>query len=239
MSNFKDELTQLRAENKSLKELLTSHGINYPVPNENKTAESNHHSDSEQLNPTEKIKLFRSLFRGRDDVYPIRWESGQSGKTGYSPVCANEWRKGICEKPRIKCGDCNHGLYVPVTDFVISQHLQGKITAGIYPLLKDDRCYFLAIDFDDGEWRKDAKAVLRTSLENNLPAVLEISRSGEGAHLWLFFASAVPISLLNLLAVECRYPIFLILPNDRFCASAFYPRQELLCTLNCFRFLGT
>ena len=111
MSNFEVELTELRNENKLLKELLVSHGISLPVSTDKKiTVKSNHPSDSSQLNPTEKIKLFRSLFRGRDDVYPIRWESSQSGKTGYSPVCANEWRKGVCEKPRIKCGDCNHGL---------------------------------------------------------------------------------------------------------------------------------
>jgi hypothetical protein len=87
------------------------------------------------------------FFPGRDDVYPIRWESQQSGKVGYSPVCANEWRHGICEKPRIKCGECNHSLYVPVTDHVIFRHLNGEITAGIYPLLAGDRCYFLAIEF--------------------------------------------------------------------------------------------
>ena len=89
MSNFEVELTELRNENKLLKELLVSHGISLPIPTDKKIAfKSNHPLDSVQLNPTEKIKLFRSLFRGRDDVYPIRWESSQSGKTGYSPVCA-------------------------------------------------------------------------------------------------------------------------------------------------------
>ena len=96
MSNFEVELTELRNENKLLKELLVSHGMTLPVPTDKKIAiKSNHPLDSVQLNPTEKIKLFRSLFRGRDDVYPVRWESSQSGKTGYSPVCANEWRKEV------------------------------------------------------------------------------------------------------------------------------------------------
>lgn len=187
------ELDLLRAENQMLKALLAAHGI-APPP---QAAEAAVHyaaspSSSSTLSPGAKVKLFRKLFHGREDVYPIRWEGQQSGKTGYSPVCANEWRKGVCEKPRIKCGDCRHSLYVPVTDHVIESHLRGNITAGVYPLLVDDRCYFLAIDFDDDDWREDARAVLQTCILNNLPAALEVSRSGNGAHLWLFFANSTP-----------------------------------------------
>jgi len=92
--------------------------------------------------------------------------------------------------PAIKCSECSHSLYAPVTDDIIRQHLRGEITAGVYPLLVDNRCHFLAIDFDDADWREDARAVLQTCLDNALPAALEISRSGEGAHLWIFFANA-------------------------------------------------
>lgn len=188
-----EELSKLRAENAMLKALLSTHGIALPKQSDDKVSVNfSRQANTSTLSPDAKVKLFRRLFRGRDDVYPIRWESQQSGKAGYSPVCANEWRRGICEKPRIKCGECNHSLYVPVTDQVIFRHLKGEITAGIYPLLVDDRCYFLAIDFDDADWREDARAVLQTCLANILPAALEISRSGEGAHLWLFFANAMP-----------------------------------------------
>ncbi len=90
------------------------------------------------------------------------------------------------------CSVCSHRLYPPVTDDVITRHLEGKITAGVYPVFGDDKCYFLAIDFDDEDWRDDARAVLQTCRLNNLPAALEISRSGEGAHLWLFFANPTP-----------------------------------------------
>jgi superfamily II DNA or RNA helicase len=197
------ELARLQAENAELKILLAQHGIAIPRPSG--TASSDVacaqatiapeititiSQQSRQLSPEEKVKLFRRLFHGREDVYPIRWESAQSGKKGYSPVCANEWRPGICEKPRIKCAECTRSLYLPVTDQVIFQHLKGGITAGVYPLLPDERCYFLAIDFDDADWREDARAVLQTCLTHHLPAALEISRSGEGAHLWLFFADA-------------------------------------------------
>ena len=192
MSGIKSELILLRVENDMLKTLLTKHGIAFPQQG---TAiaiapDSTRPSSVSTLLPDAKIKLFRRLFHGRNDVYPIRWESKTTGKPGYSPVCANEWRQGVCEKPRIKCSACNHSLFDPVTDAVIAKHLKGKITAGVYPLLADDRCYFLAIDFDDADWREDARSVLQTCNENNLPAALEISRSGEGAHLWIFFAEA-------------------------------------------------
>lgn len=193
MPKVEEELAQLRTENAALRALLSAHGI--PLPKqaiEEVAVNASHQPSTNTLSPDAKVKLFRRLFRGRDDVYPVRWESQQSGKAGYSPVCANEWRRGICGKPRTKCSECNHSLYVPVTDQIIFRHLKGEITAGVYPLLTDDKCYFLAIDFDDADWREDARAVLQTCLLNNLPAALEISRSGEGAHLWLFFANATP-----------------------------------------------
>ncbi len=112
-----------------------------------------------------KIKLFRSLFRGRDDVFPRRWHNANSGKSGYSPVCRNEWVRGVCEKPRVKCGECPHQAFVPVTDDVVRCHLQGtdrdasgrqsgsEYIAGVYPLLPDETCWFLAIDFDKQSWQ--------------------------------------------------------------------------------------
>jgi superfamily II DNA or RNA helicase len=190
MSNLDAEITHLREENLALKALLAAHGISLPAKKVRDTS-LQRTSRSGILSPDEKVSLFRRLFRGRDDVFPVRWESQQSGKAGYSPSCANEWRRGICEKPRIKCSDCQHNLYVPVTDHVITRHLKGEITAGIYPLLQGDRCHFLAIDFDDEDWREDARAVFQTCQQNHLSAALEISRSGNGAHLWLFFTTPV------------------------------------------------
>jgi hypothetical protein len=135
--------------------------------------------------------LFRRLFRGRTDVYPVRWESKTSGKSGYAPACANEWRAGVCEKPRIKCGDCSHRLLIPLSDAVIYDHLAGEHTVGVYPLLEDDTCHFLAVDFDEAEWQEDAQAFMQSCDELGVPAALEISRSGQGAHAWVFFAGRV------------------------------------------------
>ena len=99
--------------------------------------------------PEQKIALFRSLFRGREDAYPRRFESRSSRKSGYSPVCANEWVTGVCEKPRVKCATCQHRQFLPVTDDVIHRHLAGTderggdFVAGVYPMLLDETCYFL------------------------------------------------------------------------------------------------
>ena len=151
--------------------------------------------------PEEKIALFRSLFRGRDDVYPRRFESRETGRSGYAPACANEWIRGVCEKPRIKCAECPNRRFLPVTDDVIRWHLSGSdaegqpFVGGVYPLLQDETCFFLAVDFDKIGWRKDAAAFLETCHHLNLPAALERSRSGRGAHVWLFFEEAVPAAL--------------------------------------------
>jgi superfamily II DNA or RNA helicase/very-short-patch-repair endonuclease len=148
-----------------------------------------------------KIALFRSLFRGREDVYPRRFESRKTGRAGYSPVCANEWVRGVCEKPRIKCGDCPHQHFLAITDEVIRWHLSGRdkeareFVMGIYPMLQDETCFLLAADFDKRTWQEDAAAFLETCRQVNVPAALERSRSGNGGHVWFFFNEAVPAAL--------------------------------------------
>jgi len=149
----------------------------------------------------EKIRLFRSLFRGREDVYPRRFENRKTGQAGYAPACGNEWVRGVCEKPRIKCHDCPHRAFLPVTDEVICWHLSGKddagrdFVAGVYPMMADETCYFLAIDFDKDGWADDVLAVMETCRLFGIPAALERSRSGHGGHVWFFFAEAVPATL--------------------------------------------
>ena len=151
--------------------------------------------------PDAKIGLFRSLFRGRDDVYPRRFESRKTGKSGYSPVCANEWVRGVCEKPRIKCLECPHRRFLSITDDVIRCHLSGQdddgrdFVMGVYPMLLDETCFFLAADFDKATWQEDAKAFLDTCKQLNLPAALERSRSGNGGDIWLFFREPAPATL--------------------------------------------
>ncbi|MEW5816334.1 MAG: DEAD/DEAH box helicase family protein [Spirochaetota bacterium] len=142
--------------------------------------------------PQEKISLFRSLFRGRNDVYSRLWVNKKNGNKGYSPVCNNEWISGTCRKPTLKCGECQNKRYAPVTDDVVKQHLEGNITMGVYPLLKDDTCYFLVIDFDKKTWQDDVKSFMEICSQKNILASLERSRSGKGGHIWIFFFGAVP-----------------------------------------------
>lgn len=182
-------LAALQAENARLIALLETHGIDWRP--EQSVAARPQEAEPSRLSTADKVALFRRLFRGRTDVYPIRWESKTSGKSGYAPACANEWRVGVCEKPRIKCGDCSNRLLIPLSDAVIYDHLAGEHTVGVYPLLENDSCHFLAIDFDEAEWRDDAQAFMRSCHELGVPAALEISRSGKGAHVWVFFANRV------------------------------------------------
>lgn len=178
-----------QAEYARLIALLEQHGIEWRLPTEPELPAPE--PGPSRFSTFDKVALFRRLFRGRTDVYPIRWESKTTGNSGYAPACANEWRAGICEKPRIKCGDCSNRLLIPLSDSVIYDHLAGEHTVGIYPLLIDDTCYFLAVDFDEADWREDALAFAKSCDELGVPASLEISRSGQGAHAWVFFSHSV------------------------------------------------
>jgi len=167
--------------------------------------------------PAAKVALFRSLFRGREDVYPRRFESRKTGKSGYAPACANEWIRGVCEKPKIKCTDCPNRRFFQITDAVIGWHLSGRddrgldFVTGVYAMLQDETCFFLAVDLDGEAWQRDAAAFLETCRRLAVPAVLERSRSGNGGHVWFFFDDAIPASLARKLGshiltetMECR-----------------------------------
>src|SRR3990170_1189265 len=143
----------------------------------------------------EKVALFRSLFRGREDIFPRLWEKPKTGRKGYSPVCSNEWVQGICQKPRVKCGKCSHRAFLPVTDQVILDHLQGRHVIGVYPLLPDETCFFLAADFDGPSWQEDVAAFAATCRRIGVPPAIERSRSGKGAHAWFFFSGPVIASV--------------------------------------------
>ncbi|TXS92194.1 DEAD/DEAH box helicase [Parahaliea maris] len=176
----------------------------------------------------DKIALFRSLFRGRDDVHALRWENTQ-GRRGYALACENEWRQGICYKPKVKCGDCRHQAFLPLDDRAVYAHLSGKKTVGVYPLLRDDQTWILAVDFDKSDWQQTVRAFCRVCEEHGVPCSVERSRSGEGAHVWLFFTQPVP-------AVRARRLGFAILDRamDQHAGLSFesydrlFPNQDTL-----------
>jgi superfamily II DNA or RNA helicase len=146
-----------------------------------------------------KVALFRSLFRGREDVFPRRWENVKKGRSGYALACGNEWEPSLCEKKRsfgtsrrATCGECTNQAFIPVSNEEIAKHLRGDHVMGVYPLLTDETCWFLATDFDDKTWQEDAVAFAETCKLQGIEMALERSRSGNGAHAWIFFASPVP-----------------------------------------------
>jgi hypothetical protein len=176
------ECDRLREENRRLRERL---GI---VATEQSALPVMQGTITTKSSAEEKVTLFRNLFRGRDDIHAVRWE-GRNGKTGYSPACRKVWDNSL-QRYAVEPKE-----YFALTDQFIHHHLTGKLTCGIYPLLIDETCWFLAADFDKATWRDDVGAFLQTCTEWKVPAALERSRSGRGGHVWIFFEAPLPASL--------------------------------------------
>lgn len=198
-----DELLQkyklLEWENKLLKEQITElQGKKYTsVKISEGTATDFFDSEATMKStPKEKIKLFRSFFRGREDVFARRWHSTTTQKSGYQPVCGNEWENGLCDKRKYKCADCPNRKLLSLTDNDIFKHLAGKDVyardvIGIYPMLTDETCFFLCADFDEEKYEEDVTAFREICAEYCVPVAVERSRSGQGAHVWIFFEEPV------------------------------------------------
>jgi superfamily II DNA or RNA helicase len=223
-----DELHRLRTENQRLRRLLTEHGIAIPS-DVDAVVQPTPARAVPPLPPDEKIRLFRGLFRGREDVYAARWES-PDGRKGYSPKSERDWNAYYAARPgERKRVDKETRKYLPLTDEVIEGHLKGRITAGIYPLLLDETCWFLAADFDKKTWQDDATAFLASCRDWGVPAVLERSRSGKGGHIWIFFDRPVSAMLARKLGcalltrtMERRHQIGL----DSY--DRFFPNQDTM-----------
>ena len=195
-------------------------------------------SITKQSSPADKISLFGALFRGREDVFPRRFENMKTGKSGYQPACHNEWKPGVCSKPKVKCAVCKTRAFIPIAPNIFDAHLRGHLhgekadkdfTMGVYPMLIDETCYFLAVDFDKDTWREDSLAYLETCGRYNVPAYLERSRSGNGGHVWIFFDQPVPTKTARQLGAFIltetmeRYPNLGFESYDR-----FFPNQDTL-----------
>lgn len=183
---------------------------------------------SDSLSPEQKIAIFRNLFRGRSDIFANRWQN-QQGRSGYSVACNNEWVQGICNKPRIKCQECNHRQFSELSDQVIYRHLAGQQVVGLYPLLHDNTCHLLAADFDKGSWQDEVKAMSRACTKYRVPHAVEISRSGNGAHLWIFFDDKVPANearLLGFCLLDKAMEVYPTLSFDSY--DRLFPNQDIL-----------
>ena len=139
----------------------------------------------------EKIALFMSLFKGRNEVYAKKWQN-KKRFSGYSPVCLNEWSPGVCNKPKVKCIKCGNQSYEPLNESVMEKHLRGGAVIGVYPMNLDETCHFLAIDFDKRGWKKDISVIRNTCSQFAIPVAIERSQSGDGCHAWFFFEQKIP-----------------------------------------------
>ena len=174
-----EEVKRLRAENRRLRQQL---GISSEPDGEPRTAS--------RLTKDQRVGIFTTLFQGRRDVYARRWVSSRTGKSGYSPARSRD-RFGKEE---------GKGELLPLTDQVLISHLTGKLVVGVYPLLLDETCHFVAVDFDKATWREDSAAFKRVGRELGVSVALERSRSGNGAHAWIFFEGPLEASLGRRLA---------------------------------------
>ena len=187
IQTLRKDCEQLKKENAYLKEQLRLI-MQQQASHQNTSEEIPVHTKQSTLQS--KVNLYRSLFKGREDVYALRWES-KTGKSGYTPACAHEWQQPLCLKPAIKCSDCQHRTLLPVTDQVLYDHLSGKHVVGLYPMNKDETCSFLVVDFDKQKWQQDVTAFTQVCQELEIPYSIERSQSGNGAHVWFFFATEI------------------------------------------------
>ena len=231
--SIEQENIRLREENARIRRLLAVHGIPLPQPAPDTSlfaipTDSIPPIDKEER-ARKRIALFRSLFRGREDVYAKRWEKEGRG-SGYSPAALKNWIAINNSRPEDrKKVDQQTRKFMPVTDAVIESHLLGRETVGIYPLLKDETCWFLAVDFDKKTWEYDSQAFLETCREFGVPAALERSRSGKGGHVWIFFDRVLPATTARKLAcviltrtMERRHQLGL----DSY--DRFFPNQDTM-----------
>lgn len=188
LAGLRSEVARLRAENARLLRLLdlTSDEACSPGPVQTGMFDAAPGAVHAGSSPEAKVAFYAALFAARTDAYAVRWENVRSGRSGWMPAVRGGWRRGLPADQRV---------YLPLTSEVVTEHLSGEKEIGLYPLLPGDRCWWLAGDFDGPAAMLDALAYLKAARAAGAPAALEVSRSGAGAHVWLFFASPVPAAL--------------------------------------------
>jgi hypothetical protein len=236
ITRVRRRLAEFECERMSLEATLTNLQRQLATVEENKRPSVFEGASVTNSSPSaEKIALFRRLFAGRPDVFPMRWENRKAGRAGYSPACANEWVKGVCGKPKVKCGECPHQAFIPVSDEIVARHLRGgdarssDFVAGVYPLLPDETCWFLAADFDKENWRQDASGFLQTCHSRGIEACLERSRSGNGGHVWIFFSEPVSARIARQMGAALITETMERRPEIGFSSyDRFFPSQDTM-----------
>ena len=192
---FPGELETLRADNVRLQRLLklSEAQASAAAPDQATLTGAPESPVSMGSSPEGKVRFYFDLFRSRTDVYALRWENRRDGRSGWMPAIKGYWRKGMnrAEAP-----------YLPLTPDVVGEHLRGDVHIGLYPLGDDDTCWWVAADFDKEAALLDALAYMKAARSYQIPAALEVSQSGRGAHVWVFFAQATSASAARRIATS-------------------------------------
>ena len=225
LRSINQRIPQLEEELKTLKAKRDSLVV---LCEEEKTRQIIEIRTHESLTVNQKVALFKQLFKGRADVFATRWQNSK-GRSGYSVACHNEWVPGICKKPDIKCNECPNRQHKALDDQAIYDHLAGKHIVGLYPLLPDNTCHLLAADFDKDGWQDAVKSMSEACRRYNIPHLVEISRSGNGAHLWVFFTDSVSARDARLLGFGLLDKAMEIHPNLSFESyDRLFPNQDIM-----------
>lgn len=182
----------------------------------------------QRLAPEQKVAIFRRYFKGNENCFARRWQSAQ-GRSGYAIACSNEWQQGLCNKPKVKCLECPNQAFRRFDDEAIYSHLTGEEVVGLYPIMPDNTCWLLAIDFDKSDWQQAARAYVDACKHYGIDCLLERSRSGKGAHVWVFFETAIEAKTarqLGFLLLDKAMMLHGTLSFDSY--DRLFPNQDIL-----------
>ncbi|MGF1761134.1 DEAD/DEAH box helicase [Photobacterium sagamiensis] len=211
IQSLKKELTRLEARKRSILASCSQASI-----------------ETNTLSPNQKIALFRNYFKGNERCYAVRWQN-QQGRSGYSIACQNEWQQGVCNKPKVKCLECGNQAFKLLNQDAIYSHLSGQQTVGLYPMTEDNHCWLLAVDFDKKDWQEASIAYARACKQHQIDCLLERSRSGNGAHVWIFFERTIPAKAarqLGFYLLDQAMHLHGVLSFDSY--DRLFPNQDIL-----------
>jgi len=220
-AQLRRELDRLRAENARLSRLLNLRGQDTTPASEQLAAPTPPAMVTMASSVEDKLALYADLFRARTDVYALYWENLRAGTNGWMPAVAGRWRKGM---------DRRSVRYLPLTRAVIAAHLAEKdVFIGLYPLTKDNSCRFLVADFDGPTAMIDALAYVKAARADGVPAAVELSKSGRGAHVWVFFAGPVAGATARLVGTSLLHDAMMLRGTmDLRSYDRLFPNQDVL-----------
>jgi hypothetical protein len=219
VDRLRRDLERLRAENVRLSRLLELRGLDAtPSPEQLATGVPRMVTMASPV--VDKLALFADRFAARTDMYALRWENRRSGAAGWMPAVAGGWRKGMNRQS---------AAYLELSADVVAAHLVGDVFVGLYPLLARNTCRFLVADFDGPTAMLDALAYTKAARAGAVPAAVEISQSGRGAHVWVFFTSAVPAALARTVGTALIHEAMVLRGSmDLRSYDRLFPSQDVL-----------